>query len=72
VPVIGGMTAGGEDGKALAPPERAQTGLYVRASKGLKLRDRKTERLARRSAPYCRGLSRPIIRLCVRGASSNI
>ena len=48
MPVIGGMTAGGKDGKALAPPERAQTGLYVRASKGLKLRDRKTERLARK------------------------
>ena len=42
------MTTDGENGKVLAPPERAQTGLYVRASKGLKLRDRKTERLARK------------------------
>jgi hypothetical protein len=42
------MSKDSKDGKDLAHPERAQTGLYVRASKGLKLRDRKTERLARK------------------------
>ena len=42
------MSDDSKNGKALAAPERAQTGLYVRASKGLKLRDRKTQLLARK------------------------
>ena len=42
------MSDDSKNGKALTQPERAQTGLYVRASKGLKLRDRKTQLLARK------------------------
>lgn len=37
-----------ENGKALVPAKHANTGLYVRASAGLRLRDKKTERLARK------------------------
>ena len=42
------MSDDSKNSKALTQPKRAQTGLYIRASKGLKLRDRKTERLARK------------------------
>jgi hypothetical protein len=37
-----------DPGKALAAPKHASTGLYVRASAGLRLRDKKVERLARK------------------------
>jgi len=37
-----------DDAKALAAPKHASTGLYVRASAGLRLRDKKVERLARK------------------------
>src|ERR1019366_8165782 len=42
------MNDDSKNGKALTQPERAQTGLYVRASAGLRLRDKKVERLARK------------------------
>ena len=42
------MSDNGENGKALTAPKRASTGLYVRASAGLRLRDKKVERLARK------------------------
>ena len=37
-----------ENGNALVPAKHASTGLYVRASVGLRLRDKKVERLARK------------------------
>ena len=42
------MSDDSKNGKALTAPQRAQTGLYVRASAGYRLRDKKTERLARK------------------------
>jgi hypothetical protein len=37
-----------KNGQTLPVPKRGYTGLYVKAFKGLRLRDKKTERLARR------------------------
>jgi hypothetical protein len=37
-----------DDANALAAPKHASTGLYVRASAGYRLRDKKVERLARK------------------------
>src|ERR1035437_3250315 len=42
------MSDDSENGNALAAPKHASTGLYVLASAGLRLRDKKVERLARK------------------------
>src|ERR1035437_9759881 len=42
------MSDDSENSNALAAPKHTSTGLYVRASAGLRLRDKKVERLARK------------------------
>jgi hypothetical protein len=54
-----------QNGKALAVPKRASTGLYVRASAGIKLRDRLTTRLVRKmfvAMPWLEEEDRPAAR----------